>query len=63
MLRLVREIIFTVDKDKLILLKDLVLSEKLLLLFFAISTVLLGFFPNLLLNFINGYTLKLITNF
>ena len=63
MLRLVREIIFTVDKDKVLVLKDLILSEKLLLLFFAIITLLLGIFPNLLLDFINGYTLKLITNF
>ena len=63
MLRLVREIIFTVDKDKVLVLKDLILSEKLLLLFFAITTLLLGIFPNLLLNFIDGYTLKLIANF
>ncbi len=63
MLRLVREIIFTVDKDKVLVLKDLILSEKLLLLFFAIITLLLGIFPNLLLDFINSYTLKLITNF
>ena len=63
MLRLVREIIFTVDKDKVLVLKDLILSERLLLLFFAITTILLGVFPNLLLNFIDGYTLKLITNF
>ena len=63
MLRLVREIIFTVDKDKVLLLKDLVLSERLLLLFFAITTLLLGIFPNLLLNFIDGYTSKLIANF
>ena len=63
MLRLVREIIFTVDKDKVLVLKDLILSERLLLLFFAITTLLLGIFPNLLLNFIDGYTLKLIANF
>ena len=63
MLRLVREIIFTVDKDKVIVLKDLILSERVLLIFFAITTLLLGIFPNLLLNFIDGYTLKLITNF
>ena len=63
MLRLVREIIFTVDKDKVLVLKDLILSERLLLLFFAITTLLLGIFPNLLLNLIDGYTLKLIANF
>ena len=63
MLRLVREIIFTVDKDKVLVLKDLILSERLLLLFFAVITLLLGIFPNLLLNFIDGYTYKLITNF
>ncbi len=63
MLRLVREIIFTVDKDKVLVLKDLILSERLLLLFFAVTTLLLGIFPNLLLNFIDGYTYKLITNF
>ena len=63
MLRLVREIIFTVDKDKVLVLKDLVLSERLLLLFFAITTLMLGVFPNLLLNFIDGYTFKLIENF
>ncbi len=63
MLRLVREIIFTVDKDKVLVLKDLIFSERLLLLFFAITTLLLGIFPNLLLNFIDGYTLKLIANF
>ena len=63
MLRLVREIIFTVDKDKVLALKDLIFSERLLLLFFAITTLLLGIFPNLLLNFIDGYTLKLIANF
>ena len=63
MLRLVREIIFTVDKDKVLVLKDLILSERLLLLFFAITTLLLGIFPNTLLNFIDGYTLKLIANF
>ena len=63
MLRLVREIIFTVNKDKVLVLKDLILSERLLLLFFAITTLLLGIFPNLLLNFIDGYTLKLIANF
>ena len=63
MLRLVREIIFTVNKDKVLVLKDLILSERLLLLFFAITTLLLGVFPNLLLNFIDGYTLKLIANF
>ncbi len=63
MLRLVREIIFTVDKDKVLVLKDLILSERLLLLFFAITTLLLGIFPNLLLNFIDGYTFKLIANF
>ena len=32
-------------------------------LFFAITTLLLGIFPNTLLNFIDGYTLKLIANF
>ena len=53
----------TVDKEKVLVLKDLILSERLLLLFFAITTLLLGLFPNLLLNFIDGYTLKLITNF
>ena len=63
MLRLVREIIFTVDKDKTLVLKDLILSERLLLLIFAISTMLLGVFPNLLLNLIDSYTLKLIANF
>tara|TARA_B100001939_G_scaffold52511_1_gene41742 strand:- start:213 stop:1661 length:1449 start_codon:yes stop_codon:yes gene_type:complete len=63
MLRLVREIIFTVNKDKVLVLKDLILSERLLLLFFAITTLLLGIFPNLLLNFIDGYTSKLIANF
>ena len=63
MLRLVREIIFTIDKDKVLVLKDLILAERLLLLFFAITTLLLGIFPNLLLNFIDGYTLKLIANF
>ena len=63
MLRLVREIIFTVDKDKILALKDLIFSERLLLLFFAITTMLLGVFPNLLLNFIDGYTLKLIANY
>ena len=63
MLRLVREIIFTVDKDKVVVLKDLILSERILLLFFVIITLLLGIFPNLLLNFIDGYTLKLIANF
>jgi NADH-quinone oxidoreductase subunit M len=63
MFRLVRQIIFTVDKDKVLVLKDLILSEKLLLLFFAITTFLLGIFPNLLLNFIDGYTLKLMENF
>ena len=63
MLRLVREIIFTVNKDKVLVLKDLILSERLLLLFFVITTLLLGIFPNLLLNFIDGYTLKLIANF
>ena len=63
MLRLVREIIFTVDKDKVLVLKDLILSERVLLIFFVITTLLLGIFPNLLLNFIDGYTLKLITNF
>ena len=63
MLRLVREIIFTIDKDKMLVLKDLILAERLLLLFFAITTLLLGIFPNLLLNFIDGYTLKLIANF
>ena len=63
MLRLVREIIFTVDKDKILVLKELILSERLLLLFFAITTLLLGIFPNTLLNFIDGYTLKLIANF
>ena len=63
MLRLVREIIFTVDKDKLLILKDLIFSERLLLLFFSITTLLLGIFPNTLLNFIDGYTLKLIANF
>ena len=63
MLRLVREIIFTVNIDKVLVLKDLILSERLLLLFFAITTLLLGIFPNLLLNFIDGYTLKLIANF
>ena len=63
MLRLVREIIFTVDKDRVLVLKDLILSERLLLLFFAIITLLLGVFPNLLLNFIDGYSLKLIANF
>ena len=63
MLRLVREIIFTVDKDKVLVLEDLILSERLLLLFFAITTLLLGIFPNLLLNFIDGYTFKLIANF
>ena len=63
MLRLVREIIFTVDKDKVLVLKDLIFSERLLLLFFAITTLLLGIFPNTLLNFIDGYTLKLIANF
>ena len=63
MLRLVREIIFTVDKDKILVLKDLIFSERLLLLFFAITTLLLGIFPNTLLNFIDGYTLKLIANF
>ncbi len=63
MLRLVREIIFTVDKDKVLVLKDLILSERLLLLFFVMTTLLLGIFPNLLLNFIDGYTYKLIANF
>ena len=63
MLRLVREIIFTVNKDKVLVLNDLILSERLLLLFFATATLLLGIFPNLLLNFIDGYTLKLIANF
>ena len=63
MLRLVREIIFTVEKDKVLILKDLILSERLLLLFFAILTLLLGIFPNLLLSFVDGYTLKLIKNF
>ena len=63
MLRLVREIIFTVDKDKVLVLKDLIFSERLLLLFFAITTLLLGIFPNTLLNFIDGYTFKLIANF
>ena len=63
MIRLVREIIFTVNIDKVLVLKDLILSERLLLLFFVITTLLLGIFPNLLLNFIDGYTLKLIANF
>ena len=63
MLRLVREIIFTIDKNKVLILKDLILSEKIILLFFVFITLLLGIFPNLLINFIDGYTLKLITNY
>ena len=63
MLRLVREIIFTIDKNKVLILKDLILSEKIILLFFVFITLLLGIFPNLLINFIDSYTLKLITNY
>ncbi|MAH88546.1 MAG: NADH-quinone oxidoreductase subunit M [Pelagibacterales bacterium] len=63
MLRLVREIIFTIENNKVLVLNDLILSEKILLLFFVIITLLLGIFPNLLISFIDGYTLKLIKNY
>ena len=63
MLRLVREVIFTIDKNKVISLKELEKPEKFLLSIFVFFTILLGIFPNYLLNFINNYTSKLLLNF
>ena len=38
MLRLVREIIFTIDKNKVLILNDLILSEKIMLSFFSVES-------------------------
>ena len=44
-------------------MKDLVLTENILLLIFVIATILLGLFPNLLLQFIDVSVIKILTNY
>ena len=63
MLKLVKVIIFFSGDNKVSNLKDLVLTENILLLIFVISTILLGLFPNLLLQFIDVSVIKVLTNY
>ena len=63
MLKLVKIIIFTVDSNKVSDLQDLVLTENILLLIFVTSTILLGLFPNFLLQFIDVSVIKILTNY
>jgi len=63
MLKLVKVIIFVSSDNKVSNLKDLVLTENILLLIFVISTILLGLFPNLLLQFIDVSVIKILTNY
>ena len=63
MLKLVKVIIFVSGDNKVSNLKDLVLTENILLLIFVISTILLGLFPNLLLQFIDVSVIKVLTNY
>ena len=63
MLKLVKVIIFVSGDNKVSNLKDLVLTENILLLIFVISTILLGLFPNLLLQFIDVSVIKILTNY
>ena len=64
MMSLVRKIIFTIDKDliktELIDIKGLEISLLILLVLF---TLLLGFYPNIILNFTQISTINLLTNF
>ena len=63
MLRLVRQIVFTIEARKETTLKELIFSEKIILSLFAILSILLGLMPNILLRFIDSFTLKLLLNF
>ena len=63
MLKLVKVIIFVSGDNKVSNMKDLVLTENILLLIFVISTILLGLFPNLLLQFIDVSVIKTLTNY
>jgi NADH-quinone oxidoreductase subunit M len=63
MLKLVKLIIFTVDSNKVSNMKDLVLTENILLLIFVVSTILLGLLPNVLLEFIDVPVIKILENY
>ena len=61
MLRLVRSIIFTIDQ-RVIKLNDLSITENCIMLVFVFFTLLLGLFPNLVLNFTDNSILKILVN-
>ena len=63
MLKLVKVIIFAADNNKVSELNDLVITENILLLIFVFSTILLGLFPNLLLQFIDVSVIKILANY
>ena len=63
MLKLVKSIIFTNVANKVTNLKDLIVTENLLLLIFVFSTILLGLFPNILLQFIDTSVMKIVINY
>ena len=64
MLVLVRKIIFTTDANMLVTnIKELSKSEVFIIVFLSFCTLVLGLFPNLLLNFIDIHSDLLLTNF
>jgi len=64
MMSLVRKVIFTIDKDlEISSLNDLGFTEKFLMILLVFFTLLLGFYPNLILDFTEASTIKLLTNF
>ncbi len=64
MLVLVRKIIFTTDANMLVTnIKELSKSEVFIIVFLSFCTLVLGLFPNLLLNFIDIHSDLLLTNY
>ena len=64
MMSLVRKVIFTVDKDLIKTdINDLTGLEITLMICLVFFTLLLGLYPNIILNFTEGSTLNLLLNF
>ena len=64
MMSLVRKIIFTTDKDLIKLeLSDLEGLEIYIMFFLVFFTLLLGLYPNIILNFTETSTINLLMNF
>ena len=60
---LVKSMPFTVDSNKVSNMQDLVLTENILLMIFVVSTILLGLFPNVLLQFIDVPVTNILENY